>query len=148
MPLVKFNRRLPILDRMFPEFSDINENMMTDDLFQRENWMPSINVKEHKNDFQIEVAAPGFTKKDFEVSISDDVLTISAESKMEKEEKEENYSRREFFHNSFTRTFTLPKSIDLKKKIKANYDNGILSIHLEKMEAAKSIEKKKMIEIS
>lgn len=148
MPLVQFNRRLPILDRMFPEFSDITENMMTEDLFQRENWMPSINVKEHKNDFQIEVAAPGFTKKDFEVSISDDVLTISAESKMEKEEKEENYSRREFFHNSFTRTFTLPKSIDLKKKIKANYDNGILSIHLEKMEAAKSIEKKKMIEIS
>lgn len=148
MPLVQFNRRLPILDRMFPEFSDITENMMTEDLFQRDNWMPSINVKEHKNDFEIEVAAPGFTKKDFEVSISDDVLTISAESKMEKEEKEENYSRREFFHNSFTRTFTLPKTVDLKKKIKANYDNGILAIHLEKMEAAKSIEKKKMIEIS
>lgn len=148
MPLVQFNRRLPILDRMFPEFSDITENMMTEDLFQRDNWMPSINVKEHKNNFQIEVAAPGFTKKDFEVSISDDVLTISAESKQEKEEKEENYSRREFYHNSFTRTFTLPKTVDLKKKIKANYDNGILSIHLEKMEAAKSIEKKKMIEIS
>ncbi|MDO9595659.1 MAG: Hsp20/alpha crystallin family protein [Lutibacter sp.] len=148
MPLVQFNRRLPILERMFPEFSDITENMMTEDLLNRENWMPSINVKEHKNDFQIEVAAPGFTKKDFEVSISDDVLTISAESKQEKEEKEENYSRREFFHNSFTRTFTLPKSIDLKKNIKAKYDNGILSIHLEKMEAAKSIEKKKMIEIS
>jgi len=148
MPLVQFNRRIPILDRMFPEFSDITENMMTEDLFQRENWMPSINVKEHKDDFQIEVAAPGFTKKDFEVSIADDVLTISAESKQEKEEKEENYSRREFFHNSFTRTFTLPKTVDLKKKIKANYDNGILLIHLEKMEAAKSIEKKKMIEIS
>ncbi|MBE0423544.1 MAG: Hsp20/alpha crystallin family protein [Lutibacter sp.] len=148
MPLVQFNRRIPILDRMFPEFSDITENMMTEDLFQRENWMPSINVKEHKDDFQIEVAAPGFTKKDFEVSIADDVLTISAESKQEKEEKEGNYSRREFYHNSFTRTFTLPKTVDLKKKIKANYDNGILLIHLEKMEAAKSIEKKKMIDIS
>ncbi|MDP3944583.1 MAG: Hsp20/alpha crystallin family protein [Lutibacter sp.] len=148
MTLVQFNRRLPILERMFPEFSDITENMMTEDLLNRENWMPSINVKEHKNDFEIEVVAPGFTKKDFEVSVSDDVLTISAESKQEKEEKEENYSRREFFHNSFTRTFTLPKSIDLKKNIKAKYDNGILSIHLEKMEATKSIEKKKMIEIS
>ena len=148
MPLVQFNRRLPILDRMFPEFSDITENMMTEDLFQRDNWMPSINVKEHKNDFQIEVAAPGFTKKDFEVSISDDVLTISAESKMEKEEKEENYSRREFYHNSFTRTFTLPKTVDLKKKIKANYDNGVLLIHLEKSEVSKMEEKKKMIEIS
>ncbi len=148
MPLVQFNRRLPILDRMFPEFSDITENMMTEDLLRNENWMPSINVKDHKNDFQIEVAAPGFTKKDFEVSITDDVLTISAESKKEKEEENENYSRREFYHNSFTRTFTLPKTIDLKKKIKANYDNGILSINLEKMEAAKGLEKKKMIEIS
>ncbi len=148
MPLVQFNRRLPIMDRMFPELSDITENMMTEDLFQRENWMPSINVMERKNDFQIEVAAPGFTKKDFEVSISDDVLTISAESKQEKEEKEENYSRREFYHNSFTRTFTLPKSLDLKKEIKANYNNGILSIHLEKMEDSKGLERKKMIEIS
>lgn len=148
MTLVQFNRRLPILDRMFPEFSDMTENMMTGDLLQRENWMPSINVKEHKDNFEIDVAAPGFTKKDFEVSIADDVLTISAESKLEKEEKEENYSRREFFHNSFTRTFTLPKSIDLKKKINAKYDNGILAIHLEKIEATKSIEKKKMIEIS
>lgn len=148
MPLVQFNRRLPILDRMFPEFSDITENKLTEDLFQRENWMPSVNVKEHKDDFQIEVAAPGFEKKDFEVSIADDVLTISAESKKEKEEKDENYSRREFYQNSFTRTFTLPKTVDLKRKIKANYDNGILSIHLEKMEASKNIEKKKMIEIS
>jgi HSP20 family protein len=148
MTLVQFNRRLPILERMFPEFSDMTENMITGDLLQRENWMPSINVKEHKDNFEIEVAAPGFTKKDFEVSIADDVLTISAESKLEKEEKEENYSRREFFHNSFTRTFTIPKSIDLKKKISAKYDKGILAIHLEKMEATKSTEKKKMIEIS
>lgn len=148
MSLVQFNRRLPILDRMFPEISDITDNMMTDDLFQRDNWMPAINVMEHKKDFEIEVSAPGFTKKDFEVSISDDVLTISAENKKEKEEKEGNYSRREFSYNSFNRTFTLPKSVDLKKKIKANYENGILLIQLEKLEASKTEEKKKMIEIS
>ena len=148
MPLVQFNRRLLILDRMFPDISEISENMVTEDFFLGEGWMPAINVKEQDTDFQIEVAAPGFTKKDFEVSITDDVLTISAESKKEKEEEDENYSRREFFHNSFTRTFTLPKSIDLHKKIKAKYDNGILSIQLEKMEAAKGLEKKKMIEIS
>lgn len=148
MPLVKFNRRLPILDRMFPEISDITDNMLTEDLFLREGWVPAINVKEHKKDFEIEVSAPGFTKKDFEVSISDDVLTILAENKKEKEEKEENYSRKEFSYNSFNRTFTLPKSVDLKKKIKANYENGILSIHLEKLEPSKSVERKKMIEIS
>lgn len=148
MPLVKFNRRLPIFESMFPEISDITDNMLTEDLFLGENWMPAINVKEQDKAFEIEVAAPGFTKKDFEVSISDDVLTISAENKKEKEEKEENYSRREFFYNSFNRTFTLPKSIDLKKKIKANYENGVLLIHLEKLEASKGLDRKKMIEIS
>lgn len=148
MPLVQFNRRLPVFDRMFPEISDITDNMLTEDLFQRDTWMPAINVKEHNKDFEIEVAAPGFTKKDFEVSISDDVLTISAESRREKEEKEENYSRKEFSYNSFNRTFTLPKSVDLKKKIKANYENGVLLIHLEKSEVSKMEEKKKMIEIS
>ncbi|MDO9276125.1 MAG: Hsp20/alpha crystallin family protein [Lutibacter sp.] len=148
MSLVQFNRRLPILDRMFPEISDITDNMLTEDLFLRDTWMPAINVKEHNKDFEIEVAAPGFTKNDFEVSISDDVLTISAESKREKEEKEENYSRKEFSYNSFNRTFTLPKSVDLKKKIKANYDNGVLLIHLEKSDVSKIEEKRKMIEIS
>lgn len=148
MPLVQFNRRLPMLDRMFPEISDITDNMLTEDLFLRDTWMPAINVKEHNKDFEIEVCAPGFAKKDFEVSISDDVLTISAESKREREEKEENYSRKEFSYNSFNRTFTLPKNVDLKKKIKANYDNGVLLIHLEKSEVSKMEEKKKMIEIS
>jgi HSP20 family protein len=148
MPLVQFNRRLPLLDRMFPEISDITNNMLTEDLFLRDTWMPAINVKEHNKDFELEVCAPGFTKEDFEVSISDDVLTISAESKREKEEKEENYSRKEFSYNSFNRTFTLPKSVDLKKKIKANYDNGVLLIHLEKSEVLKMEEKRKMIEIS
>ncbi len=148
MPLVQFNRRLPILDRMFPEISDISENMLTEDLFLGEGWMPAINVKEQDKAFEIQVAAPGFTKKDFEVSISDDVLTISAENEKENESKEGNYSRREFFYNSFNRTFTLPKSIDLKKKVKAKYENGVLSIHLEKLETSKSLERKKMIEIS
>lgn len=148
MSLVQFKRRLPVLDRMFPEISDISNNMMTEDLFLRDNWMPLINVKEHKKDFEIEVSAPGFTKDNFEVSILDDVLTISAEIKDEKEEKDENYSRREFYHNSFTRTFTLPKNVDLKKKIKANYENGILEIHLDKMEVSRIEDNKKMIEIS
>lgn len=71
MSLVQFNRRLPILDRMFPEISDITDNMSTEDLFLKDSWMPAINVKEHK--------------KGFKVSILDDVLSISAESKKENE---------------------------------------------------------------
>lgn len=147
MSLINFNPRFPSLDAMFPNIMDATDRLFDEDLSLRNNWMPAMNVKEHKDDFEIEVAAPGFTKKDFEVSIEDDVLTISAESKKTKEEKEEDYSRREFYYNSFKRSFTLPKSIDLKKKIKANYENGVLMIHLEKLETAKKLEHKKVIEI-
>lgn len=147
MSLIKFNRKLPLINRFFPDIMDFNDTLLTEDLFSNDGWMPAINVKEHKKDFEIEVAAPGFEKKDFEVSITDDVLTIEAASKRKVEEKEEDFSRREFSYNSFKRSFTLPKNIDLKKKIKANYMNGILSIHLDKLETAKSEEKKKVIEI-
>ena len=146
MSLVKFNRRFPLFDRMFPEILD-TDKWFNEDLLLGDKWMPAINVKENKSNFEIEVAAPGFSKKDFEVTITDDVLKISAENKKMKEEKEEDYSRREFYYNSFDRSFTLPKNIDLTKKIKAKYDNGILRVHLEKLDVMKEEEHKKVIEI-
>jgi len=148
MSLVNFNRRLPLLDTMFPDIMDTTDRLFNEDLLLRNNWVPAMNVKEHKDNFEIEVSAPGFSKKDFEVTIEDDVLTISAENKKESKKEDDDYSRREFFYNSFKRSFTLPKSADLKKKIKANYENGVLTIHLEKLETAKKLEHKKVIEIS
>ena len=147
MSLIKFNRRFPLFDQMMPEILD-TDKFFNEDLLLRDRWMPAINVKENKNDFEIEVAAPGFSKKDFEVTITDEVLTISAENKKTMDEKEEEYSRHEFYYNSFNRSFTLPKSIDFSKKIKAKYDNGVLRVHLEKLEVLKSDEHKKVIEIS
>lgn len=143
MSLIKFNKAL---DRMFPEILD-TDRFFNQDLFLRDNWIPAINVKEHETDFEIEVAAPGFSKKDFEVTITDDILTISAESKRESEKEEENYSRREFYYNSFKRSFTLPTTVDYSKKIRAKYENGVLLVHLEKIEVSKTEEHKKTIEI-
>lgn len=148
MTLLSLNQRFPLLDTMFPDMMDVTSRLFNEDLLLRNNWIPAMNVKEHKDDFEIEVAAPGFLKKDFEVSIEDDILTISGEKKTKSEKEDENYSRREFHYNSFKRSFTLPKNIDLKKKIKANYENGVLLIHLEKLESSKKIEHKKVIEIS
>jgi len=136
------------LDTRLPDVMDLPNRMFGEDLLRRNASIPAVNVREHKNNFEIEVAAPGFSKKDFEVSIEDDILNISAENKMETEKEDENYSRREFYYNSFERSFSLPKNVDLKKRIKANYDNGVLMIHLEKLEAAKKLEHKKKIKIS
>ncbi len=146
MSLIKFNRRFPLFDQMFPDILD-TDRLLNEDLILKDNWIPAINVKENKENFEIEVAAPGFSKKNFEVTITDDVLTISAENKKMKDETEEEFSRKEFYYNSFKRSFTLPKSIDFSKKIKAKYDNGVLRVHLEKLEILKSDEHKKIIEI-
>lgn len=149
MSLVKFNRRFPMFDQLFPDMLH-TEPFFTDTLISKDNWIPSINVVENENNFEIEVAAPGFNKKDFNVSIDENILTISAENKKDlKEEKDEGkFTRQEFYYNSFERSFTLPQSIDLDKEISAKYKNGVLRIHLEKLEVLKNEDHRKIIEIA
>lgn len=148
MPLVKFNRRFPMFDQFFPDMLH-TEPFFTDTLISKENWIPSINVIENENNFEIEVAAPGFSKKDFNVSIDDNILTILAENKKEmKEGEKDKFTRQEFYYNSFERLFTLPQSVDLDKEISAKYTNGILKIHLEKLTVLKNEEHRKVIEIA
>jgi HSP20 family protein len=117
-----------------------------DDFFNLEKSHPSMNVKEHDKDFEIEFAAPGFDKKDFEITMKDDVLEVSAHKSKEETEEDENYTRREFNYNAFTRTVQLPNTVDRTKEVKAVYKNGILKLNLLKMEEAKE-NKKKVIEV-
>jgi HSP20 family protein len=124
------------------------EPFFTDTLSSNENWIPSINVIENENNFEIEVAAPGFGKKDFNVAIDENVLTITAENKKESKESEDKFTRQEFYYNSFERSFSLPKNIDLDKEISAKYNNGVLRIHLEKLTILKNEEHRKIIEIA
>jgi HSP20 family protein len=124
------------------------EDPFNGDFFDEDSLMPAMNVKEHKNDFAIEFAAPGFTKKDFEVSIEDNVLHVTGEKSEKEEEKEEGFMRKEFSYNSFRRSFTLPESIDLDQKIKATYKDGILNVNLLKKEEAIKGTTKKVIEIA
>ncbi len=98
---------------------------------------PSVNIIETDDDFKIELAAPGLSKKDFKIDLENEVLTISAEKKSEKNEENENsYKRREFDYNNFKRSFTLSKVID-NQSISAKYANGVLNITLAKKEEAK-----------
>ncbi len=80
---------------------------------------------------QLELAAPGLNKKDFKVEVNDDLLTISFEQKTENEVSEENYKRREFGHQSFKRSFTLPESVN-SDKIHAQYESGVLKLAIPK----------------
>lgn len=146
MSLIKFNDRLPWNNSVFNNFLNA-EDFFNDDFFAKDNLMPAMNVIEHDNDFEIELAVPGFSKKDFDVNIDDTGLHISAEKSTKKEEKEEGYLRKEFGYNSFKRSLRLPESINLDKKVKATYNDGILRFNLIKKEEAKILPKK-VIEIS
>lgn len=97
---------------------------------------PKVNIRETKDDYFVDMAVPGFKKEDFNIDLDNDALSISAEQKVDDENTEDNFTRREFGYASFKRTFTLPDSIE-DSKIKAKYEDGILSIQLPKREEAK-----------
>lgn len=98
--------------------------------------LPKVNIKETADAFIVEMAVPGLKKSDFHIEIENLVLSISTETAQENEQKEENYTRREFGYSSFKRTFTLPDSVN-DEHINASYNQGILTIHLPKKEEAK-----------
>ena len=145
MKLVRFNNRYPQSGSLLNHFFG-NEFMNDSDFFKGGHYYntPKVNIRETEDAFAIEVAAPGFDKKDFNVELENDVLTIEV-SKEEKAEKN-NYLHYEFNYGSFKRSFTLPKDKVMDSKISAKYDNGILNIQLPKKEEAKA-KPKRLIDI-
>jgi HSP20 family protein len=119
-----------LLSSLFEEFANFDK---LDKNFNK--FVPAVNVAESDKDFTIEVSVPGFKKEDFNIRLDNDVLTISGEHKTEDEEKNKNYTRKEFHYSSFERSFTLPESVNTDA-IDAKYENGILNIILPKKEEA------------
>jgi HSP20 family protein len=111
------------------DFFDTDRFFDTDML--RNQSLPAVNVREADAAYEIEVAAPGLTKKDFNITVDNRVLTIASEKEEQKEEKEDNYTRREFSYTSFSRSFTLPENVK-EEDVKANYENGILKLSVPK----------------
>ncbi len=99
--------------------------------------LPSVNIREDENGFEVDMAAPGFEKKDFKIELLNNLLTISSEKKVETETKEgQQFTRQEFSYQSFSRSFTLPNTVE-GEKIQAKYENGILKVAIPKKEEAK-----------
>jgi len=141
MSLIKFNKkRVPMLgNRVF--------NLMdTNDFFNAPFWNgdldePAMNVKETKTGFEVELAAPGFDKKDFEVTVKDGCLNVSAEKSSSVEDKEEDYTCKEFSYSSFEKSISLPENVE-DEKVKAKYKDGILRLDLLKKKDTKEKAKK------
>ncbi|MBD3631258.1 Hsp20/alpha crystallin family protein [Cyclobacterium sp.] len=105
--------------------------------------IPSVNIKETEKEFQVEVAAPGFEKKDFKIESSEGVLTIQAEKEVKKEEDKEQIKRQEFSYASIKRSFSLPENAE-SDKIAAKYENGILMLEIPKLKQVVAPAKKEI----
>ncbi|MBL7941726.1 MAG: Hsp20/alpha crystallin family protein [Flavobacteriales bacterium] len=143
---------------MFPtKFRPATAFRLFDDALTREffhhphrmRWanVPSVNVKESAESFDLEFAVPGFKKEDFSVNLENDVLTIGVKKESEQKENKEGYSRREWYLNAFTRSFSVPEDV-VKDAISATYENGILCIVLPRNNKEAKIENKKTIVVA
>ena len=132
IPMLRNKRFLPSFD------DDMFGKDFLRDFFDFENnpSVPDVNVRETKDQYTIEVAAPGMDKKDFNVDVQNNMLVISSEKESKDENKEdENFLRREFSYTSFQRSFSIPENVDADN-IKAKYDNGVLYVELPKRKEA------------
>lgn len=137
MSLVKFSNQYPSLfDRFFENdlFDWSNRNYSNTN-----TTLPAVNIKENGENFEVEMAAPGFSKEEFKIELNNDLLTIISEKRVENEIKEgQAFTKREFSYQSFSRSFTLPHTAD-SGKIEAKYENGILRVIIPKKEEAKPL---------
>ena|SRR5690554_4857222 len=93
--------------------------------------LPTANVSESPKEYKLELAAPGLQRKDFNIEIENNTLTISAEQEEEKKEEDGEYSRKEYSFNSFSRSFALPENVK-EDGIEAKYVDGILKVTIPK----------------
>lgn len=133
-------------NNVYPSFPSFINKIFEGDLMDWSNsnfagsnsTLPAVNIRENKDEFLIDVAAPGMSKESFSVNYENGRMTISSELKEEKKGKtDEKFTRREFSYMSFQRTFDIPENLVDGEKINASYTNGLLHIHLPKREELK-----------
>ncbi len=132
-PFREFNTLQTQMNRLFRDsFGEPGrEEALTTSVFA-----PAVDVYEDEHNITLKIEVPGIDEKDIDIRVENHTLTVHGERKFEKDEKEENYRRVERQYGSFTRTFTLPSTVDTDD-ISADYDKGVLKIRLAKKEEAK-----------
>jgi HSP20 family protein len=130
-PFREFSTLQDRMNRLFRDsFGEGQEALSTS------TFAPPVDVYEDEHNVTLKIEVPGIDEKDIDVRIENNTLTVHGERKFEKEEKEENYRRVERQYGSFTRSFTLPNTVD-PENVQANYEKGVLKIKLAKKAEAK-----------
>ena len=138
MSLIKRTQQYPTFGNLFNDFFNDNlSNMPASFNTYYGNNTPKVNILEHNDAFEVQLAAPGMKKDDFKVEINNNMLSISCNKEEQHDEKNgPNYTRKEFSYQSFCRSFTLPDIVK-PDKIEARYNEGILKVSIPKREEAK-----------
>jgi HSP20 family protein len=131
-----FREFVTLQDRMNRLFRDSFEPEGRQEALTTTTFAPPVDVYEDEHNITLKIEVPGIDEKDIDVRIENNTLTVHGERKFEKEEKEENYRRVERQYGSFTRSFTLPTTVD-PEKVQADYDKGVLNVKLAKKAEAK-----------
>lgn len=133
-----------------PSFRSMLEDFWnTDGFFDRPFFSqiapPPVNIRDTESNYELQLAAPGFSKDDFKIAIEGGLIRISAENKSETKEENDNYTRQEFNVSEFTRGFKLPENVK-EDDVVAKYEDGLLTIKLKKTK--KAVAAKKTVKVS
>jgi HSP20 family protein len=131
-----FREFATLQDRMNRLFRDSFNDVGRDESLSTSTFSPAVDVYEDEHKVTLKIEVPGIDEKDIDVRVENNTLTVQGERKIEKEEKEENYRRVERQYGAFTRTFTLPQTVETEN-VSADYDKGVLKISLPKKAEAK-----------
>ena len=141
---------LPVRRNADSWLTDIFNDFFDNSWMERTNYTaPAINVIENEKEYEVELAAPGLTKEDFQIHIDNEGnLQIAMEKKNEHKEDHRHgrYLRREFSYEKYAQTLLLPEDVD-QEKIEASMENGVLNVHLPKREKTQHPETVKQISI-
>ena len=135
-PLREFSTMQDRMNRMNRLFRESYSPEGPEDALTTTSFAPPVDIYEDEHNIALKLEVPGIDEKDIDVRIEGNTLTVHGERKFEKEEKEENFRRVERQYGSFTRSFTLPSSVDTGQ-VSADYDRGVLKINLSKKTEAK-----------
>ncbi len=139
MEVVRFRprRHLPVAgDDLDRAFDRLMRGWVNSSAFSEFDWSPSVDVSETKDEILVKAEIPGVSKDDIDITVENNRLTISGEKRQEEEQEGKNYYRTERNYGSFRRVFTLPAQADTDK-VKASYDDGVLTVKIPKTEVAK-----------
>jgi HSP20 family protein len=135
-PFSEFSTMQDRTNRMNRFFRELYSPEGPEEALTATSFAPPADVYEDEHTITLKLEVPGIDAKDIDVRIENNMLTVHGERKIEKEEKEENFRRIERQYGSFTRSFTLPSSVD-SGQVSAHYDKGLLKISLAKKAEAK-----------